>query len=424
MNRKIFSLKKLILLLFILTTLLSCTNEPNIGFDVLPSKDSVKLTTVDTFSLFVKTIREDSVVGSGATFNMAGSYIDPIFGYSQSDFIFQMLPTTYVATIKPATVDSIILYLRYAKDTVVCYGNKDKAQTLSVYRMNKSISTYNNYYSNKNIDDYKAELLGSILYKPFKTATDTILAIKLDKNFANDLVDINDLGSVVGSQFFDYVKGIAIKSDGQNAAIVKFNLTSASSKIRLYYSKTANDSLYLDYTFGTGCQTVNFFKHDYSSSKFNNIINQPVQDTVAYLQTMSGLKVKVEIPNLYTLRNLGKIVIVNAELIVKLENSATSLEASYQSSDRLFIAGLDKDEYYSLLPEYYGSNGYSPEYLNTKKEYHFNLTKYVQQLINGKSTFNNLIVYSYRSNSDFSRTVITTGKNSKKMKFLITYYKL
>src|SRR4051812_18182331 len=111
---KFFRLDLLTLLisLFILN---SCKNQDTIGLGV-NSQTQVNGTMVDTSTIVVNTVGEDSVVTSGLTKAPLGYFQDPIFGTTESNLAASLsLPgaTAYALPSGTISIDSTRLVLHY-----------------------------------------------------------------------------------------------------------------------------------------------------------------------------------------------------------------------------------------------------------------------------------------------------------------------
>jgi len=131
------------------------------------------------------------------------------------------------------------------------------------------------------------------------------------------------------------------------------------------------------------------------------------------------------IQNLKTL--LGTIAINKAELIINDVSDEFSDVSIYTLPAKLLALMPADSGRYNFLPDYNVSTSYfDGNYYSTDKLYKFNITRYIQKLIDNE--YKNKIpgIYLFTSENRISarRAVLTSGKNSKPMKLLITYTKL
>ncbi len=427
MNRKRIVLLTVSLFFIITSILISCTKEPYIGSQILPKTDLVNLIYTDTAKVVVHTVKDDSLTTTNGTATLLGSYTDPVFGKAEASFVTEIQPTTAISYSGAARIDSIVLKIQMADSTVGFYGNKNASQKISVYRSALPIVNGRNYYSTTNPEIYQGSLLGSTDFTPkSQSPGDTIiLNIKLDPTFGLTLLNKSDTNNAPDYRFFNYFNGLYIKSDGSNANLLKLDLSGKFTSLNVYF-RDDTDTLTRNFIVSSSCHHFNMFKQDYTGTLFKdklNNVNAP-EDSVAFIQKMGSLRVRVDLPNIYKWRSLGKIALVKAELIVKTELSTRTQESTYPAISEMHIVGTDFDNKLIYLPEYYNQSYYPEPYHSDLGEYHFNIAKYLQQVIDGRTELNYFYIFGATSNVDFSRSVITTGKHSRKMRLVVSYIKL
>src|SRR6202012_5770582 len=140
---KFFKLDLLALLisLFILN---SCKNQDTIGLGVGGS-NQLSGSLIDTSTIIVNTIPEDSVQTSAQTKNQLGLFNDPVFGLTQADLAIDLnLPGNtatsnyaYTDPVGTITIDSAILVMRYASGF---YGDSIASRyKVNVYQLNERL---------------------------------------------------------------------------------------------------------------------------------------------------------------------------------------------------------------------------------------------------------------------------------------------
>jgi hypothetical protein len=75
------------------------------------------------------------------------------------------------------------------------------------------------------------------------------------------------------------------------------------------------------------------------------------------------------------------------------------------------------------LSEYYTGASYLPTTLETDA-YRFEIASYVKDVLDGTIENNGIWLFPYAASDNYSRSVITTGSHSDKMKLIISYVKL
>ncbi|MEP7170015.1 MAG: DUF4270 family protein, partial [Bacteroidota bacterium] len=225
------------------------------------------------------------------------------------------------------------------------------------------------------------------------------------------------------SSFLSYFNGICVKdvSTPTSGSILYFNLADTMSKITLYY----NDSLSFSFFFPVStltnlAETVNHFEHNnYSGAIFvNNFNDVNFAKDRCYIQSMAGVKTKVEFPFLKNLVQNGNVSVNKAEFTVTIDNSTT---ATYSAHSSLFLVGIDSAGKSTFLPDYVFSTGtFGGE--QSSGTYTFLVTRYIQQILTGKRTDYGLYLVAGGAAVNANRTVIGGSNNSAfPMKLKISY---
>ena len=415
---------------FLISILLISCSEPSIvGINVLPKNDLVNVKFDESQILKTITVREDSLRSDGTILNLLGSYTDPVFGKSTASFYTQVLLSKENPPFGTnPTIDSIVLTLAYNG----FYGDTNTTQRIQVFELAEDIKKDSAYYSNKifSIGNH----CGTLTFNPHPTdsvlvdGTNTAphLRMQLDALFGKKFLDASSTNFANNDNFLNFFKGIYVAADNITAtnqgAILYFNLLSSQSKLTLYYKNTADDSLKFDFIMGTGAERVNHFVHDYTGTPVNATLN--IDTDLVYVQTMSGVKTKIIMPNLKHLTDSGMIVINKAELVITVDKTKIT---NYAPPSKLLLARIDstgKNDYVddqNLGADYFGGT-----YDSAKGEYKFNLAKYIQEILTGAITDYGLDLLSSGAVVSANRAVVGGGSNtsSYKMKLKLTYTKI
>src|ERR1035437_9572416 len=157
---KFFRLDLLTLLisLFILN---SCKNQDTFGLGA-NSTAHTGTGLVDTSSIVINTVPDDSVATVGLAKNPLGYFNDPIFGVDTSSLATDInLPGTaaYTPPLGITTIDSARLVLHYANGF---YGDSiASSYTVNVYTLSEQYITGTTYYNTKQWKYDKNNLIGS-----------------------------------------------------------------------------------------------------------------------------------------------------------------------------------------------------------------------------------------------------------------------
>jgi hypothetical protein len=343
---KFFKLDLLTLLisLFILS---SCKNQGTIGLGVTAA-NQLNGSLIDTSTIIVNTIPEDSVVTNALGRTPMGLFRDPVFGTTQSDAAIDLnLPgASYLLPTGTITVDSALLVLRYSDGF---YGDSLASRyKVNVYQLGERIYTNSIYYNTKQWKYNSTTLLGTRTF--FSRTHDTIgvtvpvpggkdsiqkvppqLRIPMDKNFINNIL-FNASAAQLGSNlvFKNNVNGLYITLDktGTTGAGGTFMLaldsnstiaTTAGTCLDIYYH-TLNGTT-IDTAMVTLSSTLHAasIRHTYSSAIQTELNNQKSGSRNAiYIQGTAGLRAKISFPYLKNIiKTVGSDIVVNrAELVI------------------------------------------------------------------------------------------------------------
>lgn len=412
----------------------SCQTKTNIGYGILPEDDIINADIIDTFSLNVYTLSMDTLSTSDVSDLLTGEYIDPIFGYSKASFVCQYGLNEYPIFSQESDhiADSAVLVLVLDTATISYYGNSQTAHSFQVYRLANDLDSDTTYYSNHDPSEF---MTGDLIADTtlIVNLDSTHLRITLDPSIAAEFLDADDDVFASSENFIDFFKGVYITSDydisgsnDYNGSILKFNVNS-ESVLNIYYHHP-DGTVPLDpfkVTANSSVVRFNLFEHDYTDVSFEANIDdeESPQDSVAYLQAMGGLRVKVKIPYLENLKDLGDIAIYRAELVIKTAPSNVTFENSFPAIDNMIIAGYSPEFEYYLLSEYLTGSTYLGEDY-TEGEYRFDIAAYIRNILDGDTENNGLYIFPSAGKKHFNRSVITTGNHSDRMKLYITYTKL
>jgi len=444
-----FELRKAIKLsAFFLTIVLavaSCKKEEgDLGLLVQPQDDQLNVFITDTSSITAYTVLEDSLRSDEFATSLLGSYVDPVFGKSETGIYAQIRLesetvdfTSDSGTAIETVVDSMYLYLTLDG----YYGNLDQ-QSFEVYRVSEDFFIDSNYYSNKVLTDEGVDLVevgqGTLTPDPLNggsiegTLVDPILKIKID-NSLGDLIVAESGGAnlVDNDAFVSWFKGLYIKVNNpaqavDEGAILDVDLLNTNSKLSMYYRHTfvgEEDTLKFDFNINTSSARFTVSSHDYTGTPVEaQLLDSTLGLSTVYVQTMSGLKSKIEFPFLDSLPD--SIVVNHAELVLPFEYFAGD---PYTAHDALLVLGIDDaGDTYFLEDFFEGETIHGGPIDVSESEYRINIAKHVNNVLGGSVSNNGIFLLSSSAMVSAKRAVIngTSSSNRKKMELIITYTKL
>ncbi|MBP9152079.1 MAG: DUF4270 domain-containing protein [Flavobacteriales bacterium] len=427
-------------LLIILITA-SCKEPDGIGLDVLPEGEEMSIAWIDTFTIEVRTILYDSVQTSGLSSGtyLIGDFGDPIFGRVQSELFMQFkLPSTSVEFPSDAVVDSIILNLAY----VGSYGSTDKLKgtmTFGVFELEddlRNTSTSDSaYYSTAShaisatplaVHQFRPDLYADVVSGYDTVPLPPSLSIRLDNSLGTRILQSNNLAS--NDVFLSEFKGLNIKPVDASmpsgfGSILYFNVANSYSWVRLYYQTSVADSLFVDFLTANTDGVHTAFHHEYGPTAIESAI---AGGTVTgaerlYIQSMAGTRMKVELPHLRDLSNLGAVAINKAELVVPLDSSVV---AEFGVPNNLQVTVIDSAGNPIFPVDFFeGSDYYGGVYDSDKKQYVFNIARHLQSLLNSPEKEDYGLYITNSGNAVNARRGVFNGPQhpTKPMKLRMTY---
>ena len=164
MNTKLrILLSSLALSLLIILVLFSCKKDPyQVGLDLLPPSDTLKIKSTDTCTVIAYTERVDSIATSNCSDLSLGSIADPIFGHSTISLYTQLQPSSVSVDFGSApSLDSLILMLYYSG----YYGDTTTQQRIRVFELSDDLHIDSGYYSNRKLQVYPT-MLADMSFRP------------------------------------------------------------------------------------------------------------------------------------------------------------------------------------------------------------------------------------------------------------------
>jgi len=432
-------------LIFLITgfgILVSCqdSNIYEVGQDFLESNTNVF--EVDTLELTTSTIISDSLITSGSSRILVGSLQDKEFGNLKAQSYFSLYSSTYNLD-KDAVFDSISLILYYDS---YYYGDTTQVQTYKIHQITEVFEPKNDdtYFYNTSSLEYSDEILGEQSFTPYPNKKDSI-NIQLNYDFGKNIFDkIVDDEITDTNDLAKEFRGVTIIPDTSTNNVLGFKYSTyetGSSSIRLYYTlsdddDSENDEYFLEFQL----EGENKIFNNITSDKTNTLISSLTDsedillssetDNRVYVQSGTGISMRVEIPTLTTLN--------------ELENNGTTIDAQlkifpdYSSYDNielidsLAIYVIDhKNRSLKQLTSLGGNTIYAK--LNSEENefdsntyYSVDVSSFVEEITTSSYTLNYALRFEFPNNSTtINRLLINDSQSPEnsnyKMKLFLTY---
>lgn len=417
----------------------SCSDPTLVGAGLL-DEDRADVGFSDTLSIVATTIRYDSIrtytpfTSSQLESYLFGNLNDPVFGRSSAGIYAQVYPESNTPRFgEEAIVDSVILVLPY--DSASFYGKTIGEEFgMEVYQLAEVLQEDEEYYSNREVAVEpmaigSAQVTVSMDSLPFTDydGTDTVEAgfphyrLRLDDAAGNYLIGLDSAVYAGDSLFFEAFKGLHLRPSSENEGMLSFSLLSPNAGIYLYYRDSLNGKpkrfLY-DFDIQP---TVRFthFQHNYDGAPVAPFLNNSsLGDSLLFVQGMSGLEVKLEIPNVESLRGL---VVNKAELeiyVADIEGAdgafspVSQLILTAPNSDGVLVAVQDVEIILAQrrsLPQLFGGTP-EPGANGGPMAYKMNISAHFQDVLDGARD-NVLYITPFGKAEAASRTILYGPKN-------------
>lgn len=426
------------LILFISTHVACKKDTGSITLD--PDAANTGMIALDTFTIVTRTVKEDSVITNPTTYQLLGAINSSTFGLSSSSVICNFsLPSAGFSFPTNFTLDSVVLQLAYIPSAQY-NGNLSQALTYNIQELSEFIYADTPYYSNR-VFSYQSGIEQFSKSHNVQDSIDVLengiqrkyaphLRVNLNGSIRSRMENITqaNLGSV--ANFQNYLNGIRIQPQvaglAQNSGhLVYLDLRNAVSGLMVYYNDT------MKALFPTNGSTVrmNLFDHDFSNApQILEQLNNPNQDfDVTYLQSMAGLKTRVEIPGLLNLVNDDAYSVLNARFEFHFDESSTNDD--FKPFSRLLLLKRNEQNRNDFVRDFFDGSFYDGN-LNSNQAYRFNLNREIQDILNNwrvnrlnKNTGFFLIVPIDNPVSGSRLQLDTRKRNARGVKFVVTVVK-
>lgn len=410
---------------------LSCGTQEEYGTELIPPGWNDSLQMTDTLGILAYCSLDDTLRMDGVDYGILGQFSDPVFGQTNALFYSNLSVASPVQSYGPEPeIDSVVLFLKFSD----YYGKNTKLRSLMRFEVfeltdempeppSEGYSMYNTNFS------VQPQALGSLETAPLFPVEGTdgaVLKIRLDPSLGTRFLQEDSLNS---SNIRSIVKGIMVQASCLtagvgNGALMRFQLNSTVSGIRIYYH-TANQAGQVVRTTTASSSALHVNSVSYNRNSAYPDLVQKLQnpqfdystDPNLYIQPFQGIRVALSIPGLDSLKNTGPKVVNRAELIVPVAeeapefgrpNSLILYMLNDQGQFQLLSDVLFADQYNLSLSTFFG--GF---YDANKKEYRFRITRHIHEILNGSQSNKTLwLDYSITNkNSSLPRVVLRGPKD-------------
>ncbi len=432
---KLYKVKDLLIVLIGLFILQSCKKEGDLGLEQQIDEEALYGKLVDTLSLQMYTVEEDSLIGSNFVRNQLGDFQDPILGKTNAAVAFQAtLSKNNLDFGTDLKLDSIVLVLAYTGNTAdKFYGDSTSRMEINVYQLDENISRDSVYYTNRNYIT-KPTPIGTLNYQPSPDDSiiiqnirddkpDTVIKvypqvrIRLADAFGNEILsksgqtDLSSSAAFLAAYKGFYVTATRLSGDG---GIMSLDLTNTNRSYLVLHYRNSTDTTNFVFNINSSSAKINRYTHDYTGTE----IAQQLGDTTlgknkVYIQPLSGLRTKLRLLTLESLLDSGNISINKSELIFNIESGT---ETPYSPISTIAVKGRYKDNKEILLN--------TAVYNSTKKQYTVDLTRSIQFILSKQLDIKEIYIEDNNKQINSKRSVIGGISSATPPKLRIFYTKL
>lgn len=375
-------------------THVSCKKETgSIGLDAGDS--ALQPFEIDTFTLITRTVPEDSLRSSGTSYQMLGACRTVEFGLNSSSMALSFsLPTSSFAFPVGVVIDSVVLQAEYTgPDQYV--GNLSTPMSITIEEIGERLYVDSAYFSNREIlaKGTYTQTFSNIVHgltdsvKVLENGKLNSYAPHLRLKLGPEMVSVfanaqaGDLGSITAFQ--NYFNGLKFEADGSGLAngqgnIVYYNFKNPGSGLAVYFNDTGK------YVFPVGNNgvKVNLYDHDFSGvPAIQTQLNSPGADfDLTYVQSMAGLKTRIDIPALLTLLDNGTYAIVDAKFRFYYDPTLTL--PGFPPFSRTLLLKRDSTNHNNFVADQLLNSAFYGGIKDDLGYYEFHVTREIQDILN------------------------------------------
>jgi len=427
------------LLAAVMAAIWGCTNEENMGGDLVPSSDKSSINVIDTITINAYTLQEDTVYAANATYLPIGNLDDPIFGTATAAFAMKFSNTSYGSFYENSVIDSAVFTLGLDTLNRRFYGDSLETVTINAYRLTDTLEYSASYCQNYDISAIvDPTLIATATFVPAQC--DTMLRMEMTKEFAYMIMN-----SCQDSCYDETCATMYFTMESKNC-MMRFYASSKFTEYTLYHHAMGDTTVKeVSFSMSSVDPTLTLLSHDYSKTRFAEQLANPgtVQDDYLYLQAICGTRLKIGFPYIGALKNIDNKkfqMITNARLLMPLADSAFAIEGTYPVIDYIVPGATRNDGSGDFIPtdllsvtsnssgtSYSQRISYCLDYTN--RRYSIDLTGVVKSMVD--SCYNSLApnysitVFPSGRVIDFSRSIINSPTNAERpMKLVVEYMTL
>lgn len=394
---------------------------------------------IDTVTMQLSTIRNDSIVTSGTSNALIGYYHHPIMGGQEAQSYFSLnFPSEFTWDSDNQVFDSLVAVLH---SNTYSIGDTAIDAHLNMHRLTQKIENHSDgKLYNTSTFGYDENPLAYERFRPFPAGEEQI-TMRINDAFAQELIAFfNTYNNHVDKAdlFADQFKGLLFKCDTNlTRAALGYMVNDTANYLRMYshFSELEQNKIVDDIALSGSMGQFNHLRSTDGSIIFNQIpdgkslLKAQDSNNIVLLQSGSGFMFRADFPsmnNLLELKNKGYIV--KAELRLKPDMSQMK---TADLPPKLYIGDIYRaNETWGYLTDSEGNPMTSQLYIDNiyheNTYYSFNITDYFNQRLSDPVIDTNLgLVFTLPDDnmgSTYSWLAINGQTHSNTSSELLLYY--
>ena len=384
-------MKRFLLLCLLSASLCGCVDEnSHLGHTLVES--SFYNVHVDTCTVDISTVLEDSIVTRGDSICQIGHYRDDTWGMVTAAYYAEYSTASFTPNENYSyTLDSLVLVMQHSGHY---WGDTLTRPLVHIYRLEKPIElTDDEDLYNRTVLATEATPLCSFTYRPRPGET-KVQEIRLPDKWGQQLLDdlVNQEEYLEEQENFKReFPGLAFVPDETGQCISGFLVNDSSMCLTLHYHEISTQRTEQELTFSvhTECAYTGI-RHDQTGtplaevrSGIENYVHSTSLGHLAYMQGLTGYYNQLEFPYLNDLQDAGQIVSIESATLYLYPLKGSYNRINQLPDDiRLYIT----DENNVLEDYVYGSDGVTVQTGNLTVDeafgrdtyYSFDLTEFVR----------------------------------------------
>ena len=389
----------------------ACTSPNDAGEEVLPQDENITGHYLDTFGIYMKTLRIDSVQTYKLSRCHFGNYYDDQFGHIFAETYIQPRVAgsnlTFGADPAKLSLDSIVLTL----DLAGFYGRYDDPLPLNIFEITEAFPTDSSLYSQSRLDSdstydlsrgYKVDFSGRAGFFDF-------IGIRLDDSLGRKLLYANPTDLASNDAFTAFFKGLRILTQSASlgttrepGGVFAFDPRSEKSFLTLHYKDSTATKKYV---FPINANSERFHhieRNDAAGKLIDQVVNAPMDLNTTYGCVEAGALVQLYV-GIPWMKSLDPAIINRATLVLKIDQQYFGSLERFDPPSELYLFVSDSTH---SKPENYNVINSTGSYNKATYEYRIPMTNTLQQILKGTLSDEGFILVPGENGITLNRVVL------------------